>query len=729
VTLQFMPETAPTQTSKRPISFALLLLSAYLVALAAIVIPAIAPFSETSLQVGLVAPEDIRAPQTISYQSEVLTEQQREAAERAAPTMYTAPDTSVARNQLERLRSSLAYITSVRADTFSTPEQKLVDLAALEDIRMNQELGTRLLQLNDSRWQAMQQEAVVLLEQVMRGTVREDRVEEVRRNLPAMVSLALTEEQAGIVAELVSAFIAPNSVYSESLTEAAQQQAGEAVSPVTRSYKAGEIVVQRGRVLTATDLEALQKMGLAQPQYGWRDLVAAAILVFLAILFPSLYLRRNRPLISDSRALLVIFILFMAFLITARTTVAAFDILPYVFPVAAYAMIVAGLINAETALVTLLPLGFLVSFGAANALELTLFHLITGILGLLTMGHGRRVMSFFLAGAVVAASGAATAIAFQLPLASTDLISAMTLAGAALLNGIASATITILLQYYLAQLLGTTTALQLMEISRPDHPLLQLLLRNAPGTYQHSLQVANLAEQAAERIGADALLTRVGALYHDIGKAVNPVYFIENQAPNNANPHEKLDPATSAREIIRHTIDGLELARKHRIPKRVQDFILEHHGMMIARYQYANAVKAANGDESQIDVKKFRYPGPRPRSRETAILMLADGCEARVRAERPKDEEELRTIIRNVIENRASTRQLDETHLTLQDLDALVDSFTTTLRGMYHPRIEYPKMETPENQENEPITPTRPAADLSTQPTFKGVSPDELKAK
>ncbi|MGB9673237.1 MAG: HDIG domain-containing metalloprotein, partial [Anaerolineales bacterium] len=275
----------------------------------------------------------------------------------------------------------------------------------------------------------------------------------------------------------------------------------------------------------------------------------------------------------------------------------------------------------------------------------------------------------------------------------SDVLTLVSITGAVIIGGIASAGLAILLQFLFAQYLGLTTALHLMEISRPDHPVLRFLLTNAPGTYQHSLQVANLAEQAAERINADPLLTRVGALYHDIGKALNPAFFIENQMAGSINPHNNLDPAVSAKIIINHVTDGLALARKYRLPQRIQDFISEHHGTMIARYQYANAVNAANGDESKVDINQFRYPGPTPRSRETAILMLADGCEARVRAEQPKDENELRRLIKSVFDNRIATGQLDQTNLTLHDLTELMDAFTTILRGIYHPRIEYPKIE------------------------------------
>jgi putative nucleotidyltransferase with HDIG domain len=275
-----------------------------------------------------------------------------------------------------------------------------------------------------------------------------------------------------------------------------------------------------------------------------------------------------------------------------------------------------------------------------------------------------------------------------------------------------------------------TTALQLMELSRPDHPLLQQLLRNAPGTYQHSLQVANLAEQAAERIDADTLLTRVGALYHDVGKTLNPIFFIENQAAGSPNPHDSLDPYESSEIIIRHVTDGLELANKYRLPSRIQDFISEHHGSMITRYQYIKAVERAGGDEDAVDEEPFRYPGPRPRSRETAILMLADGSEARVRAGKPKDADELRFMIEGIVQARMTSGQLGNTDLTLRDLEEIVDSFTATLRGIYHPRIEYPKLAEkesaalPEEPESEPAvdpTPTVPtsrdsASDLPGQP-------------
>jgi putative nucleotidyltransferase with HDIG domain len=672
------------------------------------------------LEIGEVASEEILAPYDISFTSEIRTDQQRNTASRNVPSIYTPPNTSVARRQLEDMRGTLAYINSVRADEFASLEQKAADLTALEDITLSEETVLNILSLSDARWQSIQQEAIVVLEQVMRNTIREDRIDNALRSVPALVSLDLPEDQAVMVAELVSGFVAPNSFYSEELTEAARDQARESIEPISHSYVQGETVIPRGKVVTSTDLEALVQFGLVQPEILWQDMVSIASLVLLMTILLLLYLRQKPSLLNDIRGLTLIIVLFIIFLVSGRLIIEGHIVLPYIFPLSAFSLVIAVLFGAETAIIFTIPLTILYAYQMPNAIDVTLYFLVGGVCGALTLGKAHRVTSFFWSGAAIAVAGAAIIVAYRLSLPTTDLTGLGTLMGVAVLNGVISPTLALFLQFFLAQFLGMTTALQLMEISRPDHRLLQQLLRNAPGTYQHSLQVANLAEQAADHIGADTLLTRVGALYHDVGKTVNPAYFIENQVIGSPNPHDNLDPETSAEIIIRHVTDGLELAQNYRLPRRIQDFIAEHHGTMLTRYQYAKAVESADGDKSKVDKIKFRYPGPRPQSRETAILMLADGCEARLRAERPEGKEELRKVIKEVVDNRLSSEQLDNTDLTLRDLDDIVDSFTTTLRGIYHPRIEYPKLEQQEQPVLDP-TPTRPnlpqtTSDVSVEP-------------
>lgn len=688
------------QVTARIRLFQLILLAVVsVISYGALVLPEVLLPGAVPLQPGDVSPSDFQATKTHQYISEVRTEDARRAAEEAITPVYASPDPSIARGQIERLRAALQYIALVRQDENATPEQKFADIAALSDVRLKDQTITRILELPAGRWDAIQQEALSVLEQVMRPTIRDQELEAVRRTIPSLVSLALNEEQAAIVAELVTAFVVPNSVYSEELTEAAKQAAREAVEPIIQEYKAGEIIVLRGQIISPAEFEALQEFGLIEETSPWQDYVGAGALVVMVAAFVNLYFSRRRlPFLFEARSLILVGLIFILFIVSARLIIPNRTVLPYAFPLAAMGLLITTLFGVETGSVFSIALAILAPYNLPNALDLTPYYLLSSLTGVLVLGNARRVWTFFRAGMATAAAGIAMLIAFRFPFVQMDVIAILQLAGAAIFSGLAASSVALLLQYFLAQTLGLTTALQLIEISRPDFPLLQFFLRNAPGTYQHSLQVANLAEQAAEAIGADALLTRVGALFHDVGKSMNPMFFVENQAQDKVNTHEDLAPVEAARAIISHVNDGVMLARKHRLPRRIDDFILEHHGTMLTRYQYNQAVKAAGGDASLVDKEQFRYPGPSPRSRETALLMFADGSEARARAERPEDEEAIRNIVRSTIEVAEKQGQLDHTQLTLRDLSIITDVFVSILRGSHHPRISYPK-ESPATQD------------------------------
>jgi hypothetical protein len=417
-------------------------------------------------------------------------------------------------------------------------------------------------------------------------------------------------------------------------------------------------------------------------------LITTAIFIF--------YYRRNPELFSGNlgmRKLSLLVTLFLLFLFIARIFIPGHAVIPYVYPVMGFALTISALFSAELAIISVVPLAYLVPYGLPDAQILTLYYLLGSIFGVFVLRRAQRLTSFFWSAAAIAISAASVAIAYRIVQPTADWIGVATLVLAAVINGIASASMGLIFHYYLAQFLGKTTHLQLIELSRPDHPLQQLLLRSAPGTYQHSLQLANLVEQAAETIGADAALARVGALYHDIGKIINPYFFIENQPPGNLNPHNDLDPESSAATIIRHVSDGLDLAHRYHLPRQLLDFIAEHHGTTITRYQYSRALELAGMNKEAVDSDKFRYPGPRPSTREIALLMLADTCEARMRAERPKDEDELHELIKSVVKDKLELGELNNTQLTIQNLEEIINSFTSTLRGVYHPRIQYPKSE------------------------------------
>lgn len=647
------------------------------------------------LNAGDVSPRDFQSPRDASFESAVLTEQRKQAAADSVPPVYSPPDPAISRQQMEGLRAALDFITLTRADANASDEQKRADLASLRDLKLSAETIDILLSLADARWDALRDEAPTVLERVLRGVIRESDVETMRRGVPSLVSFSLSESEAALVSDLVKPFVTANSLHSPELTEAARQSAREAVESVVTSYKSGETILRAGERVTEEQVEALQTLGLIRTGSEPLDLLGKAALTVMAAVFTGLYFYRRKRLgfLYEARSLLVMAAVYLLFLVGARLAIPGNVLLPYLYPLPAVGMLLATLFGLEAGIVISIVICVLAAYGF-NA-DLLPYYLFSSLCGVLALGPARRFWAYIWAGAAVTGAGIAMLAAFRISAGDLDWLGVAQLVLAAVGSGFLSAAFALLGQYFLAQSLGLATALHLLEISRPDFPLLQFFLRNAPGTYQHSLQVANLAEQAAEAIGADQLLARVGALFHDVGKAKNAAFFIENQAVGQMNTHQDIDPEDAAATIIRHVTDGVALARKHRLPRRIADFMLEHHGTMLTRYQYNQALQKADGDAAKIDLEKFRYPGPRPRSRETAILMLADGAEARARAQSPSTDDDMRALVRGVIERVQQDGQLDHTMLTLRDLNTIVESFVTTLRGTYHPRIQYPAAEPP----------------------------------
>jgi putative nucleotidyltransferase with HDIG domain len=643
------------------------------------------------LEAGDVAPQDILAPYTLDFPSEVLTEQAREEAAEAISDIFDPPDSSVARQQLESLRAVLDYIDTVRADQYSTQEDLIEDLMLIEEVTLNAEIAQAILDLPDPRWEAIKLETTSVLEQVMRNEIREDRLSEVRRSVPTLVSIALPESQVTLVSQLVVAFVAPNTWLNQSATEAAKNEARQSVELVRKSYAAGETIVSRGDKLTPFEIEALEAYNLLKPPEPWQTIAIRVLLVTLLAGTMALYAYRVHPnQIKKTRQALTVSIMFVLVALSMQLMIPGRTVLPYLFPAATLPMLLAVLFGSGMGIMSALVSGALAGFLAPRGLEFGLYTMLSGTIAALIIGRAERLSSFFWTGIGTSVSAAMVIVVFRFPDPATDLLGKATLMGAAIINGLLSASLGFGLLLIIGNFLGITTSLQLVELSRPDHPLLQLLLQNAPGTYQHSLQVANLAEQAARAIGANPLLTRVGALYHDVGKILRPQFFIENQVPGQ-NVHEQLDPTTSASIIISHVEDGLELANKYHLPESIQAFIKEHHGNQIVKYQYHAAIEAAGGNKNLVNTHEFSYPGSTPLTRETAVLMLADGVEAKARADKPQNREEIDKLVRWVIEDRLSNGQLARTDLTLRDLDTIRSSFTNTLRNFYHPRLQYPE--------------------------------------
>lgn len=696
---------AKFKDSGKTFPYSLFFLISIVLVYACMILPTVFDRQLETVMVGQVAPQEILAPYSLTFESKIFTERARQDTANNVLPIYLPSDPDITKAQLEKLNNIVFYISTVRNDLKATHAEQLDDLQQILMLHLSTEQCEEILDLEEKDWQTIASESNRVLEQVLRESLRNDQVNQARSNLPVLLDFSLQTKQSQLVIAIVSPLVVPTSLYSEELTENAREQARSLIEPVARKIINGEVLVRRGQIVRDEDLEALKVFGMAEPNDNTNDFIRSAVLLIVLAAILVLYsrLRKGQPNFQP-RALVLTVIFFLLFLGIARFFIMGRTILPYIFPIAAFTLTLSILFNKEFALIITISLIVLTVHGQAREAELILFYLLPTLVGMFTIRKARRIPSFIVSGLAMSVCAMAVVFIFRWRDGYTDLTGFSSIMVAAMVNGIFSSMVTLLIHQLFALLLDTPTPLQLMDISRPDHPLLQLILQNAPGSYQHSLQVSNLAEQAADAIGADRLLVRVGSLYHDAGKANNPTFFIENQVRDNMDPHDKDDPETSAATIIAHVTDGVILSKKYRLPSRVIDFIREHHGTMYTRYQY-NLAKQQSTDPNSIDIKKYTYPGPAPRSRETAIVMLADGTEARARANTPQTDAEIKAIIQAVLKNVRDAGQLDNTDLTLKDLNTISDSFFNTLQRSYHPRIKYPEVK--ESSNTQPFTPAK----------------------
>ncbi|MCX7851748.1 MAG: HDIG domain-containing protein [Caldilineales bacterium] len=642
------------------------------------------------LREGDISPIDIRAPRPLTYRSEVLTELERQRAAAAVPKVYDPPQTRVARQQLARANLILDFIKQVRLDPYADPAQKVAWLRGIADVTLPEQVIGIILSLSDERWNVVREETLRVLDTAMRNVIREGELQNAQRAVPGLISFGLSDDEALVVSALVQGLLRPNTFYNPERTAAAQAEAAARVPPVEHTIAAGETILRAGDRVEALDLEILEALGLLRDRRTWQDYVSALLLTALLTGLQVAYIAQSRRgFWKDRLRVLLLGVLFAVFVFLGKAMVPMHTVLPYLYPLPAMTMLVAALISLPIATVSTLVIAVLLLLFTNGETAIAVYALAGALAGALALGRGERLNGFAWAGVWIIVADWVTLMAFRLYTgAATDSRGLLELTVAAAINGIFASSFTLVVFYLLGQVFGLATSLQLLELSRPTHPLLRQLLLKAPGTYYHTLIVSNMAEEAAAAIGADALLTRVGSYYHDIGKTVRPYFFIENYTEG-GNPHDRLDPYTSARIIINHVADGVELARKYRLPEVLIDFIREHHGTTRVEYFYHQACQEAP-DPAEVDEKAFRYPGPKPRRRETAILMLADGCEATVRAMNPRTHEEMADLIRSVINRRLVLGQLDESRLTLYDLTLIAEAFTRVLKGVHHPRIQYP---------------------------------------
>lgn len=650
------------------------------------------PSNQVALDVGDVGPATILAPYDLTYESEIRTKQAQDAQAASVQDIYDPPDTSVARQQEIRVRQILDYINTVRQDPYATEEQQVRWIVAIPDLNLSSEVVTKTLELGEDEWQQVREETVRVLLRAMQGEIRENQVEGVRRRLPTLISTSMTDDQAAVVEAIAGGMVTANTLYNAARTEEARQQARENTEPVKVTTRQGEAIVREGSLVSALDIEALDAFGLRQQEIDWKLAVGAVALAVVATVILELLIFRLQPsLWARGRASTVTFLLIAIFVAVGKLMLPMSDsVVPYLYPLPALSMILSILFGPALGMSIGVVVALIGGYISGGSIEITAYLLTGTLMGALSLGQAERLKTFLRAGLSVALTNAAVILLFGLLSPTQDLVRVSINALVGIVSGGMATSLALAAFFALSALLDVTTAFQLMELSRPTHPLFRQLLLKAPGTYHHTLLVANLAEEAAERIGADGLLTRVGTYYHDIGKTARPYFFTENRV-GQVNPHERLDPYTSAQIIMSHVPDGLELGKKYRLPSAICAFIPEHHGTGMTLAFYRMAVKAAGDNGDSVREEDFRYPGPKPQSRETAITMLADSCEARVRSAEPGSTEEIEQIVADTIKARLEQGQLDECDLTLRDLKEIQAAFVSVLKGVFHPRVKYPE--------------------------------------
>jgi hypothetical protein len=642
-----------------------------------------------SLEVGDVATEDIRAPRSVSFVSASETEAASGEAEAAVAPVYVeiGPQADIRSRQLTSFDAEVAAIAAVLAErdagTLSPADAQTRLEAAAPSLRASQ--VAILAGLPTPRWQAIAAEGRRVLDQAQAGVLREDALAEARQTAREAVSVDLAPDERELAGDLAAAHIAANLAYSPDATSAARQAARAAVDPVQVSVQRNEAVVRAGDPISTLDYEKLTELGLTEPAGDLLPLVGNALLAALLAVLLVGFLWRFQPAIWHRPRSLILFLLILFASAAMLRLAGDRSIAAYLVPTSAAVMLTGLLLGGAAG--GAMAMGLAVVAGLSNSADLgpVVYAAAGGFASLVIILQAERLNAFVRAGLVLVMVNVTVVVAFSL-LEGLDATGVAQLASAGVVNAALSVVLAIGGFAVLGNVFGILTVFQMLELANPSNRLLRRVLLETPGTYHHSVMVGNLAERAAETIGADPLLARVAAYYHDIGKMKNPLAFIENQA-GGPNIHDDLNPETSARIIAAHVRDGVDLAQEYRLPPQIAAFIPQHHGTSVMGYFHGKALEASE----EADADRYRYPGPKPQSREAAIVMLADGVEASVRSLPQKEDAEIREMVDRIVDGRLADGQLDDSDLTLRDVERIRGSFVEQLLGMYHQRISYPE--------------------------------------
>ena len=689
----------------------------------ALILTGITP-DQYEIYVGHPASKTIYA--TKDVEDVVTTQALRDAAANAVEPSYKNVDPSVNAVVLSDVHSAYDAIVALRSELVeagvdTVSDEVLADFNARSPVVLSRDMISTLIASDEKAILSLAGASMDELRDTLNATLPEGQessaVTRITRNL---LGEDYPAELVNVATEVLQSCIQPNMLIDNDITEANRTKAREAVEPEMLVKR--EVIVREGEIVTEAEYQMIASLGLLADNKLDIPLFCGLLLMVLLLCgIILLYLWQfDIAVLRDFKRLsllCIIAVLELAICLLVRS------VNSYLMPVALAALLISILLDTKTALFVNVVLSFMVSMlvSSDGLFSMSMFAILlmaftSGPVVTLVLSRRQMRTGTLLAGFAIAASNFVITMSIGL-VSSTNLNEALRNSGWAAGSGIFSAVLAIGLQSLLEMLFNIPTNAKLIELSNPNQPLLRRLLIEAPGTYHHSIIVANLAEAAAAAVGGNGLLARVGAYYHDVGKLKRPMYFKENQMGD--NPHDRTDPRVSAAILTAHPRDGAQMATKERLPAQIVEIIRQHHGDSPVLYFYDKAVKLYG---EGIDISAFRYEGPRPRSKEAAVVMLADTIEAATRTLANPSPEKMESLIRKLVREKLDDGQLSDSALTFGDLDKICATFCTVLTGVFHERIEYPEIAIPPRESSFASEETAAASEAESQPATEETS-------
>lgn len=657
--------------------------------------------SRVNLKVGDISPEDIIAPRAAQYWDAAETELRRAKAAASVGKVYDVVP-GAAEQAMVSLNSVFAAVESARQEVASANMDQRVrrvrrDLSSTLSAKIANETIAALLAADTATFRAIEDMSRRVVGSAMTKEIHDDAAElRVAQNEAAAEAVRSTSDPrlAALVGELARDVLRPNRIYDVKETLSQQQAAQDRVQAVSMPISIDEVVIGKGEQVTQQHLDKLRALGLRNEDIDYRSVVSLTVLVTMAVVLVLAYLSAYYPdIYRSTKTLLLLALLSVVGTLALRVSGSILGINLSAAQVGhlgalwvvAVGMLVAVLVNAQVSVVLVALLSIVLALMPNNEVRFAVSAFMTALVGIHAVANLRDRSD--LARTVASLAGAGVILVWVIGGINGDSLSLMRTGTfwAGLVVPIGAAAIFLIGTVPLERLFGLTTHISLLELADTNKPLLRRLVMEAPGTYTHSMAVGHLAETGAEAIGADSLMARVASYYHDIGKVKRPHFFIENQ--NIENAHDRINPTLSALVITSHIKDGVEIAREAKLPGVVADVISQHHGTSLVQYFFDQA--AGEQDPTVALESQFRYSGPKPRSKEAAIIMLADSVEAASRAMSKPTRATIELIVNKVVADKLRDGQLDDSDLTFREVGCITDAFIRALTGTLHARIDY----------------------------------------